>query len=130
MSDEPPGGAGRPRASHRDVTSHAVATKHPRIGVTLDPELAVALETTRSLLGPKAVRSEAGHVRRLALIGARVVREGTSEARGAADRQRLLDRPGVRPATRDFSDLPWLDEPVDEHREPLTDALDWVRGSR
>lgn len=104
-------------------------TAHPRIGVTKDPELATALERTRALLGPEAVRSESGHVRRLALIGARVLREGTHRARGAADRQRLLERPDVRPATHDLGSLPWLELPRDD-TEALSDVLEWVRGGR
>ena len=107
-----------------------MATSHTRIGVTKDPELALALDLTREHLKPEETRSEAGHLRRLALIGARVLREGTPEARAAVDRQRVLERPGVRPATRKLTDLPWLDEePVDQSRRG-SQALEWVRGER
>jgi len=98
-----------------------MGTTRPRIGVTKDPDLAAALETTRPLLNYEETRSEAGHVRRLALIGARELGKGTLEARAALNRQRLLERPGVRP---------WLEaDPVDEDRR-ASHTLDWVRGER
>lgn len=104
-----------------------MGTSHPRIGVTKDPDLAAALEATRPLLRPGETRSEAGHVRRLALIGAGALAGKTPQARAALDRQRLLARPGVRPATRAL-ELPWLDsEPADEERRASA-TLDWVRG--
>lgn len=107
-----------------------MGTTHPRIGVTKDHDLAAALDATRPLLGPDETRSEAGHVRRLALLGARALATGTVAARAALDRQRLLERPGVRPAARGLDDLPWLDAgPVDEDRR-ASRALDWVRGER
>lgn len=107
-----------------------MATLHPRIGVTRDPDLAAALDATRPLLRDEETRSEAGHVRRLALIGARALRAGTADARAALDRQRVLERPGVRPATGGFDDLPWLDsDAVDDDRE-ASRTLDWVRGGR
>ena len=107
-----------------------MGTTHPRIGVTRDPALAAALDATRPLLGSEETRSEAGHVRRLALIGAQALGKGTVEARAARDRHRFLGRPGVRPATRSLDDLPWLEaDPVDEGRR-ASRALDWVRGER
>ena len=107
-----------------------MGTTHPRIGVTKDPDLAAALDATRPLLGSEETRSEAGHVRRLALIGARALGKGTAEARAALDRQRLLERSGVRPATRGLDDLSWLEaEPVDEERR-ASRTLEWVRGER
>lgn len=78
-----------------------MGTIHPRIGVTKHLDLAAALDLTRALLDPEETRSEAGHVRRLALIGADALGAGKTQARAALDRQRLLKRPGVRPATRD-----------------------------
>lgn len=105
-----------------------MGTTHPRIGVTKDPDLAAALDATRPLLGSDETRSEAGHVRRLALIGAGALGKGTVEARAALDRQRLLERPGVRPATRGLDNLPWLEaEPVDKARR-ASRTLGWVRG--
>lgn len=108
-----------------------MGTSHPRIGVTKDPYLAAALDATRPLLGSEETRSEAGHVRRLALIGAGTLGTGgTAEARAALDRQRILERPGVRPATGRIDDLEWLATgPVDEDRR-ASEALDWVRGGR
>jgi hypothetical protein len=106
-----------------------MATSHPRIGVTKDPELAAALEATRSLLDPDEARSEAGQVRRLALVGARALVQDRNGARAALERQRILERSGVRPATRDLLDLPWLKRPG-EGEPDLGDALDWVRGAR
>ena len=105
-----------------------MGTTHRRIGVTKDPDLAAALDATRPLLGSDETRSEAGHVRRLALIGARALGKGTMQARAALDRQRLLERPGVRPATRGLDELSWLEaEPVDEDRH-ASRTLEWVRG--
>ncbi len=107
-----------------------MGTIHPRIGVTKDPDLAAALDLTRALLDPEETRSEAGHVRRLALIGADALGAGNTQARAALDRQRLLKRPGVRPATRGLEDLPWLQvDPVDEDRR-ASRTLEWVRGER
>jgi len=48
----------------------------------------------------------------------------------ALDRQRLLERPDVRPATRAIDVLPWLEaDPVDEDRR-ASRTLEWVRGER
>jgi len=107
-----------------------VPTGYPRIGVTKDPDLAAALEATRPLLDPRETRSEAGHVRRLVLIGARALSAGTTQTRATLDRQRLLERPGVRQATLSLDELPWLGaEPIDEERR-ASQALDWTRGER
>ena len=107
-----------------------MATAHRRIGVTRDPELAAALAATRGLLDRADTRSEAGQVRRLALLGARVLVDGRDDGHAARARQRLLDLPGVRPATRSLDELRWLDEdPVDPSGE-ASEALDWVRGGR
>jgi hypothetical protein len=107
-----------------------MGTAHPRIGVTKDPDLAAALDATRPLLDSEETRSEAGHVRRLALIGARALGEGTLQVRAALDRQRVLERPGVRPATRGLDELPWLEtDPVDDERG-ATRSLEWARGER
>lgn len=107
-----------------------MGTTHPRIGVTKDGDLAAALDRTRPLLDPAETRSEAGHVRRLALIGAGALGDGTTPARAALDRQRVLERPGVRPSTRALEDLPWLDsDPVDQDRQ-VSRTLEWVRGER
>jgi len=105
-------------------------TAHRRIGVTKDPVLAAALDATRPLLSVDEALSEAGQVRRLALIGAEALQHAHVPAQGALDRQRLRQLPGVRPATRRIDDLPWLDaEGVDEARSASA-ALAWVRGDR
>lgn len=105
-------------------------TGYPRIGVTKDPDLAAALEATRPLLDARETRSEAGHVRRLVLIGARALAAGTVQTRATLDRQRLLERPGIRPATLGIDELPWLQaELIDEDRR-ASRALDWARGER
>lgn len=103
-------------------------TAHPRIGVTRDPELDAALRSTRALLHPSDARSDAGHVRRLALIGARALR---GSAAGRRERERLLALAGARPASGDFAELATRlrDEPIDRRGE-LSRALDWVRGGR
>jgi hypothetical protein len=98
-----------------------------RIGVTRDPELALALELTRDLLDESAVRSEAAHVRELALRGARLLLDDTPRGRIARDRAIVLSQPGVRPATRTLDDLPWLDD-QDVDFERRGSALDDVRG--
>ncbi|MGI8749699.1 MAG: hypothetical protein ACR2J6_03985 [Thermoleophilaceae bacterium] len=107
-----------------------MTTSHPRIGVTRDADLAAALDSTRPLFSEEETHSEAGHVRRLALIGARALRHEAPEAKAALDRQRLFERPGVRPATSGLDDLTWLDtEAVDRDRRAIG-ALEWVRGER
>jgi hypothetical protein len=103
-----------------------MGTSHPRIGVTKDPELAAALDVTRDLVGAE---SEAGQVRRLALLGARALVDGTADARATVDRQRILDRRGVRAASRDLLELPWLKAHPDSERR-LSATLEWVRGQR
>lgn len=102
-------------------------SQHARIGVTRDPALAAALEATRPLLQDEDTRSEAGHVRRLALLGARTLTAGDERALRA--RQKLLEIPGIRPGTGRLEDLPWLEEAVDEERG-LSKALEWARGER
>ncbi len=107
-----------------------MGTSLPRIGVTKDPDLAAALDATRPLLGSAETRSEAGHVRRLALIGARALAKGTGEARAALDRQRLLERPGIRPATIGLGDLEWLEVGAVDRDRRASRTLEWVRGER
>ncbi len=103
-------------------------TTYPRVGVTKDPELARALRTTRTLLPSGDVRSEAGHVRRLALIGARALADSDAQVR---DRERLLALTGARAAQESFGALAerLLEQPVDRRAE-LSRSVDWVRGER
>ncbi len=114
--------------SHARCYTYAVPTTHPRIGLTKDPELARALRMTTTLLSPDDVRSEAGHVRRLALIGARVLAGGEAQVR---DRERLLALTRARAAEASFGALAeqLLEQPVDRRGE-LSRGLDWVRGER
>lgn len=105
-----------------------MATRYPRIGVIKDPELQAALQLTRDLLGRRTTDSEAGQVRQLALIGARTLAAQAPEGDRTRRRQRVLDQPGVRPATRTIRDLDWLTrERVDGARR-ASRALEWVRG--
>lgn len=104
-----------------------MATAHRRIGVVRDPELAAALEASRAALDPADTRSEAGQVRRLALLGAQALREREPEPEVSEALRRIRAIPGVQPATKNLSDLPWLGtEPVDEERT-MSRALEWVR---
>lgn len=96
----------------------------PRIGVVKDAELARALDASRDLVDS---RSEAGQVRRLAIIGARSLLERDPDDSRAQLRRRLLDFPGTRFATTRLEDLPWLGGPVDESCAGSAD-LDWARG--
>lgn len=101
-------------------------TTHRRIAVTRDPELADALERTRGVLDPVDTRSEAGHLRRLALLGARSLRDSDAFEMSDSER-RIRSIPGVRLATRDINDLPWLDgQEIDETRS-ASRAMEWVR---
>lgn len=102
-----------------------MATKHRRINVTCDPELAAALEDTRELLGE---RPDAARVRALALEGARAL---TAEDPEAASRRRVrerLSRPDITPA-RSHDDA-WLDSIAAGTDYSGTEALEWVRGPR
>lgn len=107
-----------------------MTSQHPRIGLTRDPELASAVESTRGLLDPAETRSEAGHVRRLALLGAQALRRGLGEGEGARDRKLILNRSGVRPATRTLEELPWLATESADRRRQASQALAWARGDR
>lgn len=103
-----------------------MATKHRRINVTCDPELAAALEETRELLGD---RPDAARVRALALEGARAL---TADDPEAASRRRVRERlsqPDITPARS--HDRSWLSEPLPELDGPSgTEILEWVRGPR
>jgi len=97
--------------------------------VVKDAELAEALAASRDLLGERERRSEAGQVRRLAILGAQALLARNPVVLDDRVRRRLLDFPGSRPAIAHFEDLPWLDEPVDESHA-LSADLDWARGER
>jgi hypothetical protein len=81
-----------------------VATSHPRIQVTEDPELARALRSAAPHLPPGLSRSR--QVRELALAGARhIADEPQNEAERRAALEKLagyFDRPETAPWDRDL----------------------------
>lgn len=108
-----------------------MSTKHPRIGVTKDPELAAALDATRALVPPEDARAEAAHVRRLALIAARSLQAGGDAASSERARERIRAVTGARPPTVDFEQvLKQLAGQRPDRGGELSKALDWVRGDR
>ena len=108
-----------------------MGTKHPRIGVTKDPELAAALDATRAHVPPGEARAEAAHVRRLALIGARSLQSTSDGAAVERARERIRAVTGARPPSADFEQVltQLAEQPADRGGE-LSKALDWVRGQR
>lgn len=108
-----------------------MTTKHPRIGVTKDPELAAALDATRLLVPPADARAEAAHVRRLALLGARSLRTSGEAADAERARERIRAVTGARPPSVDFDQvLESLSDQKPDRGGELSKALDWVRGER
>ncbi len=104
-----------------------MATKHPRIAVTRDPELTRALERTKDLLDEAESRTGAAQIRALALRGARAVVEGAGPQREL--RVKLSERHGTQPASSSLSDLGLPPGAVDpDDPRPASDALRWVRG--
>lgn len=109
-----------------------VPSLHPRIAVVRDPEVDRALERTRRLLPAGQTRSTAAHLRALALRGAEEI--ATAVDPTEAERQRLIDKYGLIPASQPFRPgedrFPWLDEEEIDPNDPTpaTDALNWVRG--
>ena len=65
------------------ATLEYVPSKHPRIAVTSDPELAGALERVRVATGTR--EADATLVRRLAVEGARAELDARDERRAAAE---------------------------------------------
>jgi hypothetical protein len=104
-----------------------MASRHPRLGVTRDPEVEQALALTEPLLNPAETRSAAAQIRALTLRGARAVLAGAS-----ADSQmqaRLVERYGARAGRGNLLDLdPPPGEPDPAGATPASDALQWVRG--
>jgi hypothetical protein len=104
-----------------------MASRHPRLGVTRDPEVERALALTEPLLDPAETRSAAAQIRALTLRGAQTVLASASpEPRLQA---RLAERYGARPARGSLLDLdPPPGKPDPENVAPASDALRWVRG--
>ncbi len=104
-------------------------TKHPRIGVTCDPELERALARSKARLPPEARRSRAAQVRALALIGAAHVGEPAPEIED--DREWLRRVHGARPSRGNLLDVIRDMPPYDpDDPYPLSEALEWVKGDR
>jgi hypothetical protein len=104
-----------------------MASRHPRLGVTRDPEVERALSLTEPLLDPAETRSAAAQIRALTLRGAQAVLAGAGTE--AQLRTRLVERYGARPARGsllDLDPLPGKPDPMDV--APASDALRWVRG--
>jgi hypothetical protein len=104
-----------------------MASRHPRLGVTRDPEVERALALTEPLLDPTETRSAAAQVRALTLRGAWAVLAGAdSESQLPA---RLAEHYGARPARGSLLELdPPPGEPDPAGGAPASDALRWVRG--
>lgn len=104
-----------------------MASRHPRLGVTRDPEVERALTLTEPLLDPAETRSAAAQIRALTLRGAQAVLAGAgSESQLQA---RLAERYGARPSRGSLLELdPPPGEPDPAGATPASDALQWVRG--
>jgi hypothetical protein len=104
-----------------------MASRHPRLGVTRDPEVERALALTEPLLDPAETRSAAAQIRALTLRGAQAVLAGAgSESRLQA---RLATRYGARIGRGSLVDLdPPPGEPDPAGTAPASEALQWVRG--
>jgi hypothetical protein len=104
-----------------------MASRHPRLGVTRDPEVQRALTLTEPLLDPAETRSAAAQIRALTLRGAQAVLAGASTA--SQLQARLAKRYDARPARGSLLELaPPPGEPNPTDATPASDALQWVRG--
>ncbi len=104
-----------------------MASRHPRLGVTRDPEVERALTLTGPLLDPSETRSAAAQIRALTLRGAQAVLAGASTA--SQLQARLAKRYGARLARGSLLELnPPPGEPDPTDATPASDALQWVRG--
>lgn len=104
-----------------------MASKHPRLGVARDPELARAMSDTRPLLGSEETRSAAAQIRALALRGATAVLAEAGP--DAAELARFREKYNLIPATSDLMSLPPPEGELDpDDPTPASDALRWVRG--
>ncbi len=104
-----------------------MASRHPRLGVTRDPEVERALALTEPLLDPAETRSAAAQIRALTLRGARAVLAGAST--DSQLQARLAERYSARPGRGSLLELaPPPGEPNPTDATPASDALQWVRG--
>jgi hypothetical protein len=87
---------------HRWYTC-VVATSHPRIQVTEDPELTRALRSAAPHLPPGLPRSQ--QVRELAIAGARSLAGGTAHTE--QERRALLERLAARFMEPDTAGIDW-----------------------
>ncbi|HZI92433.1 MAG TPA: hypothetical protein VFD31_12525 [Thermoleophilaceae bacterium] len=105
-----------------------MASKYPRLGVARDPELDQALTQTRTLLDDQETRSQAAHVRALALRGAKSLLDAHDDP-AEAYRRKLRKKYNLIPATADPRTLPMPEGEIDpDDPTPMSDALRWVRG--
>jgi hypothetical protein len=101
-----------------------MATSHPRIALTRDPELDRALRTGESILGPSQPTSKVA--RELILRGARDLL-----ANSGSELDRWLDERGASPATRSIGEMlaavAALGAPDPSSPRALSDALAEMR---
>ena len=102
-----------------------MTSRHPRLGVERDPEMARALALTQPLLNAAETRSAAAQIRALTLRGAQaVLADAGSESQLQA---RLAERYGARPTRGNLLEL----DPPPGEPDPAasaSEALQWVRG--
>lgn len=104
-----------------------MASRHPRLGVTRDPEVERALALTEPLLDPAETRSGAAQIRALTLRGAHAVLAGASS--DSQLQSRLAERYGARLSRGSLLELDQPpSEPDSTGAAPASEALQWVRG--
>jgi hypothetical protein len=104
-----------------------MASRHPRLGVTRDPEVQRALALTEPLLDAAETRSAAAQIRALTLRGAQAVLAGADAT--SQLQARLAERYGARPGRGSLLDLDAPSgQPDPGTATPASDALRWVRG--
>jgi hypothetical protein len=104
-----------------------MASRHPRLGVTRDPEVERVLALTEPLLDPAETRSAAAQIRALTLRGAQAVLANAGSE--AQLQSRLAEKHGARLARGSLLELgPPPGKPDPTGTAPASDALQWVRG--